>query len=219
MNMLLECWGQSYAHIVLTAEAGTLPMDQKKLKKKFGLTGAHSQEEYLACHARVGTTGSVEKIWESDPTSTSTAAIFEIVFGTSPQVSRERSGEKHYKSYDQPWVSHERSGKRHQVSHERSDEKYITRAGLRKVRCCVLHLHHKTAMKPHRAREWLADILQACSRLQADIICGDANHVVKTIETKNSQTYKNLLLRTYSKVWSKTSAEEWNSDCDHFHPS
>ena len=52
LNMLVELWGNNYAHIILTAEAGTLPTDKNELKEKYGLTGAHSDGSYLVCHAQ-----------------------------------------------------------------------------------------------------------------------------------------------------------------------
>ena len=63
MNMLLECWGQNHAHVILTAGANNLPQDKDRQKQQYGLTGAYSKESSLACHANVGDSGPVEKLW------------------------------------------------------------------------------------------------------------------------------------------------------------
>ena len=164
-NMLTTFWGQNYGHILLTAEAGTLPMDQEFLLNEFGLTGKHTKEEYLACHAKIGHGGYVRLVWETDVTQPSkvfdpakeldpkgrnTAAIFEVYFGkevTDKDVTDSRARGSHGTMDTGARGSNEAT-----CSRARAD---LRRSGLRKVRCCVLHLHHQEAKRPQKARDWL----------------------------------------------------------------
>ena len=99
-NMLTTFWGQNYGHILLTAEAGTLPMDKIFLLNEFGLTGQHSSQEYLACHAKLGEGGYIRLVWETDvngtefdPKGRNTAAIFEIYFGKEADDRQDGRGQ------------------------------------------------------------------------------------------------------------------------------
>ena len=64
----------------LTAEAGSLPTDEKKLLEDKGLVGCHSSRcNNLSVHARIDSTGYVRLLRESseEDVKNSHAAIFE----------------------------------------------------------------------------------------------------------------------------------------------
>ena len=76
LSLLTEFSGNNYAHVILTAEAGSLPTDAKELLHGFGLVGCHSSRSNdLPVHA-----GYIRLLWESDvDTRNGHAAIFDLV--------------------------------------------------------------------------------------------------------------------------------------------
>ena len=67
--------------MILTAEADSLPTDEKKLLEDFGFVGySSSRSNDLSVHARIDSTGYVRLLWKSsaEDDKNSHAAIFEI---------------------------------------------------------------------------------------------------------------------------------------------
>ena len=54
LSLLTEFWRNNYAHVILTAEADSLPTDEKELLDVYGLVGCHSSRSNgLSVHARI----------------------------------------------------------------------------------------------------------------------------------------------------------------------
>ena len=67
LSVLRECWGNNYAHVILTAETDSLPTDEKELLDHCGLVGCHSSRSNdLSVHDRIDSSGDVRFLWESD---------------------------------------------------------------------------------------------------------------------------------------------------------
>ena len=83
LSLLTEFSGNNYAHVILTAEADSLPTDAKELLHGYGLAGCHSSRSNdLPVHARIDSSGKIRLLWESDvDTRNGHAAIFEVKFG------------------------------------------------------------------------------------------------------------------------------------------
>ena len=78
LSRLTELWGNNYAHVILTSEADSLPLDEKELLDDRGLVGCHSSTSNdLSIHARIDSSGYIRLLWESDDDRT----IFEVKFG------------------------------------------------------------------------------------------------------------------------------------------
>ena len=68
--------------MILTAEADSLPTDEKELLDDYGLVGCHSSRSNdLSVHARIDSSGYIRLSWESDDDRNGHAAIFEVKFG------------------------------------------------------------------------------------------------------------------------------------------
>ena len=85
--------------MILTAEADSLPSDEKELLDDYGLVGCHSSRSNdLSVHARIDSSGFFRLLWESDDERNGHAAIFEVKFGKKTErtatESRERSAEQ-----------------------------------------------------------------------------------------------------------------------------
>ena len=66
LSHLKEFWGNNYAHVILTAEADSLPTDREQLPDDYGLVRCHSsRSDDLSVHARINSTGCVRLLWES----------------------------------------------------------------------------------------------------------------------------------------------------------
>ena len=91
----------NYAHVILTAEADSLPTDARQLLKDYGLVECHSNKgNYLSAHARIDSTGHVRRLlWESndEEDTGSHATILEVKFGQRSEGSntdlRERTAD------------------------------------------------------------------------------------------------------------------------------
>ena len=60
LSFLREFWGNNCAHVILTAEADSLPTDREQLLDDNGLVGCHSSRSNgLPVHARIDATGYV----------------------------------------------------------------------------------------------------------------------------------------------------------------
>ena len=89
--------GNNYAHVVVTAEADSLPTDAKQLFEEQGLVGCHSTNgNYVSVHARIDSTGHVRLLWESNDEEDkgSHAAIFEVKLGKKAEGSLTDSREE-----------------------------------------------------------------------------------------------------------------------------
>ena len=157
MMPVLEFWGSSWPHLIMTAEAAELPRDPNELMSRFGLVGDHTDPihhefEDLAVHARVGRTGYVTLIWESEREEFNIghAAIFEVDFGLSVDPLSTTSYET---SVDFPQMSDE-------LREAIAEGQHVYRAGLNTIRCCVMHVHNQTARKRTlTARRWIWKVL------------------------------------------------------------
>ena len=66
LSLLREFWRNNYAHVILTAEADSLPTDARQLFEDHGLVGClSSKSDDLSVHARIDSTGYVRLLWES----------------------------------------------------------------------------------------------------------------------------------------------------------
>ena len=91
--------GNNYAHVILTAEADSLPTNAKELLHDYGFVGCHSSRSNdLSVHARIDSSGYNRLLWESDDARNGHAAIFEVKIGKTSEravkESRERSPEQ-----------------------------------------------------------------------------------------------------------------------------
>ena len=83
LSLLREFWGNNNAHVILTAEADSLPTDARQLFEDYGLVGCHSSKSNdLSVHAGIDSTGYVRLLWESSggEDKNTHAAIFELKF-------------------------------------------------------------------------------------------------------------------------------------------
>ena len=100
LSLLREFWRNKYAHVILTAEADSLPTDARQLFEDHGLVGClSSKSDDLSVYARIDSTGYVRLLWEpSEEDDRNThAAIFDVKFGKRGEeaitVSRERTAD------------------------------------------------------------------------------------------------------------------------------
>ena len=99
LSLLTELWGNNCAHVILTAEADSLPTDEKELLDDYGLVGCHSSRSNdLSVHARIDSSRFLLLVWETDDDRNRHAAIFEVKFDKKTErattESRERSAEQ-----------------------------------------------------------------------------------------------------------------------------
>ena len=60
LSLLTEFWENNYAHVILTAEADSLPTDAKELLDDYGSVGCHSSNSNdLSVHARINSSGHI----------------------------------------------------------------------------------------------------------------------------------------------------------------
>ena len=80
LSLLKEFWRHNYTHVILTAEADSLPTDTMQLLVDDGLVGCHSTRSNAPSdHARIHSTSHVHLLWETigEANEFSHAAIFE----------------------------------------------------------------------------------------------------------------------------------------------
>ena len=83
LSPLTKSWGNNYAHVILTAEADSLPTDARQLLEDYGSVGCHSSgSNDLPVHGRIDATGYVGLFSESneEDDKNTHAAIFEVKF-------------------------------------------------------------------------------------------------------------------------------------------
>ena len=83
LSLLTKFWGNNYAHVMLTAEADSLPTDANELLHDCGLVGCHtSKSNDLSVHARIDSSGYIRLLWESDVCNRNGhAAFLRVTFG------------------------------------------------------------------------------------------------------------------------------------------
>ena len=190
LSRLKEFWGNNYAHVILTAEAASLPTDPNKLHTDCGLVGRHSSSSNdLSVHARINSSRYIRLLWESDDDRNGHGAIFEVKFGRTSvravRESRERSAEELFADLESGASALEGSdlcptGEPFEPSasciYDTKKRQLVTRSGLPRQRCCVCHLHHKRAKNsPAAVREFSKTALQQVCHIKVDVIAGDAN--------------------------------------------
>ena len=95
LSLLKEIWGNNYAHVILTAEADSLPTDEKELLDDHGFVGCQSSRSNdLSVHARIDSSGYIRLLWESDEERNGHEAIFEVKFGEKTERTTTKSCER-----------------------------------------------------------------------------------------------------------------------------
>ena len=208
LSLLRESWGNNHAHVILTAEADSLPTDEKKLLDDCRLVVCHSSRSNdLSVHARIDSSGYVRLLWESDDDRNGHAATFEVKFGkrskkaiTQLPRSRERSAEQLFDTLEPVAFAVEGSDlgtaedlfvPTARCINDTKKRQLLTRSGLPRLICCVCHLHHKWAMKsPAAVRQFFKTVLQHVCHFKVDVISGDANAAAH--KYYKSQEYQDL---------------------------
>ena len=181
LSLLREFWGNNHAHVIPTAEAGSLPTDEKELLGDYGLVGCHSsRSNALSVHARIDSSGYVRLSWESDDDRKGHAANFEVKFGNKTKRaatgSRERTAEQLFDHLESVALVVEGSDlgttedpfePTARCINDTKKRQLVTRSGLPRLRCCVCHLHHKWAMKsPAAVRQFSKRCFNKCVTLR-----------------------------------------------------
>ena len=196
--------GNNCAHVILTAEADSLPTDAKELLHGYGLVGCHSSgSNDLSVHARIDSSGYTRLLWESDVDDRiGHAAISEVKFGKktnrATEASRERSAGQLFNDSESVALVVEGSDlgtsedcfePTASCINDTKKRQLVTRSGLSRPRCCVCHLHHKWAMNtPAAVREFFKTVLQQVCHFTVDVIAGDANAAACKYYKKNKNT-------------------------------
>ena len=184
LTLLREFWGNSYAHVVLTAEADSLPTHAKQLFEEYRLVGCHSTKgNYLSVHARIDSTGYVRLLWESNDEDDKGphAAIFEVKFGQKAEGSltdsREQTADTLFSDLESvALVIEDNDTKDNFVStaeclQDTRKRQLVTRSGLQRMRC--QHRRHRKREQTRllgrsmlNARRWI------CARSKLRILVG-----------------------------------------------
>ena len=62
LSLLTEFWRNNCAHVILTAEADSLPTDEKELLDDYGLVGCHSSRSNdMSVHARIDSSRNIRQ--------------------------------------------------------------------------------------------------------------------------------------------------------------
>ena len=88
LSILREFWGNNCAHVILLAEADSLPTVREHLLDDYGLVGCPLiRSNDLSVHARTDSTRYVRLLWKSNEEDEEDghAAIFEVKFGTKTE--------------------------------------------------------------------------------------------------------------------------------------
>ena len=191
--------------MILTAEAGSLPTDEKELLDDCGFFGCHSSRSNdLSVHARIDSSGYFRLSWESEDDRNVHAAIFEVKFGKRTQrtttESRERLAELHFDTLELVAFAVEGSDlgttedpfePTARCINDTKKRQLVTKSGLPRLRCCVCHLHHLWAIKsPAAVRQFFKTVLQQVCHFKVDVIAGDAN--AAAYKYYKSQEYQDL---------------------------
>ena len=196
LSLLREFWGNNHAHVILTAEADSLPTDVKELLDDYGVLGCHSSRSNdLSVHARIDSSGYVSLLWESD-------AILEVKFGkrletamTQLSQTRERTAQQLFHQLENVALAVEgNDDSSESTSKSINDVKkrnLVTRSGLSRLRCCVCHIH-----PPPLGREFLKTVLQKVCHFKIMLLQEmlSPQHT-STVRSKNAKTCIFLQLR------------------------
>ena len=64
ISLLTEFWRNNNAHVILTAEADSLPTDAKELFHDYDFVGCHSSRSNdLSVHPRIDSSGFFQHLW------------------------------------------------------------------------------------------------------------------------------------------------------------
>ena len=124
----------------------------------------------LSVHARIDSTGYLHLLWESigEENEFFYAAIFEVKFGkiTERVITdlRGRTADALFKNLESVALAIEGSDlsitedsfvPTARCIQDTKERQLVTRSSLQRLRCCVLHLHHKQEMKEaYRVRQF-----------------------------------------------------------------
>ena len=147
--------------MILTAEAESLPTDEKEFLDAYGLVGCQScRSNDLSVHVGIDSSGYVRLLWESDDDRNGHAAIFEVKLGKKTErtttESRERSDEQLFDTLESVALAVGGSDlgttedplePTARCINDTKKRQLVTRSGLPRFRCCACHLHHKWAVK------------------------------------------------------------------------
>ena len=147
--------------MILTAEADSLPTDEKELLDGYGFVGClSSRSDDLSVHARIDSSGYMRFLRESGDDRNGHAAIFKVKFGKKTErtttESRERSAEQIFDFLELVALAVEGSDlgateapfePTARCISDTEKRQLVTRPGLPRLKCCVGHPHHKWAMK------------------------------------------------------------------------
>ena len=85
LSVPTEFWENNYAHVILTAEADSLPTDARELPHVYGFVGCHStRRNDLSVHARIDSSRFFRLLWES----TSFEMVFDVKFCIKRQIEQ-----------------------------------------------------------------------------------------------------------------------------------
>ena len=151
------------SHVILTAEADSLPSDAKQVFEDYGFVGCHSSRSNdLSVHARIDSTGYVRLLWESieEDYELTQTTIFEVNFGKKREEALTDLGERTADTLfsDLGTVALDIEGGDLNITEDNfvptarciqdtKKRQLVTRSGLQRLRCCVCHLHHEEEMK------------------------------------------------------------------------
>ena len=183
LYLLREFWGNNNAHVILTAEADSLPTDEKKLLDDYGLVGCRSSRSNdLSVHAGIDSTAYVRLLWESseEDDKNTHAAIFEVKFGKKAEEvitdSREGTADTLFNDLESVALAMEGSDLNTAEDNlvptarciqDTKERQLVTRSGFPSLRCCVCHLL--------LFENFFKTVLQQVCRFKIDVIAGDAN--------------------------------------------
>ena len=193
--------------MILTAEADSLPTDEKELLEDYGLVGCHStRSDDLSVRARIDATGYVGLFSESneEDDKNTHAAIFEVKFGTKADEaitdSRKRTADTLFTDLESvalaiqgrdPNTTEDNFVPTAKCIQDTIQRQLVTRSGPQRLQCCERHLHHERAMKaPYRVRRFFETVLQQVHLFKVDVIAGDANAAAYKYNRK--QEYQGL---------------------------
>ena len=153
--------------------------------------GCHSSRSNdLSVHARTDSTGYVRLLWESseEDDKNTHAAIFEVKYGkkTKKEITGPRELTAASLVSDLEAVAPVVDGSDTNTDdnfvptarciQDTKERQLVTRCGLKRLRCCVCHLHHEQAMNaPASVRQCFKTVLQQVHHFKVDVISGDVN--------------------------------------------
>ena len=195
--------GNIHAHVILTAEADSLPTDVMELHHGCGLVGCHSICEFTpeSIHRDI-----FDFCWnqmlvtemdmpQSLKSNLARRQFFEQLFADpNPFAFAVESGDLDLTVDPFELIT--------SCMHDTKKRQLVTRCGLPRLRCCVLHLHHKRAMNsPAAVRESFKTVLQHVYHFKVDVIARDAKTAAcKCFENSNAPRSARFLSCSHAKT-------------------